>query len=312
MSEEHGPVSPREILNKVWSWPVISFVLAALLGFEVSFMTSGHPWMADLFLLVSAALFLAKFLTWEDARQQASAIRRRLSIYAILITATVTLAAILGTHYLNRPRETVQLKADARSLPIPQESENNKPNERIELKQPSEELATIQLNCERVLRPVEWDNDTLYVLETYPTLTEGLVELTSNTGKPRFWPENYKPENRLYRCDLANYGTAAVFGLSMKFNLTFIEAQKVPDGPKARKGGATLSTHNHVINLPVLNGNGGRFIFYLNNQSEYFVNVGLPEFADLEIAGQKERQIVRFKPTSPNWPRTFFLSPKTE
>ena len=124
-----------------------------------------------------------------------------------------------------------------------------------------------------------WNSDTLYVLETYPNLAGDLVEMRSNTGKPRVWPDHYAFDSRLYQCEITNYGSAAVFGLSMEFRLAFVEALEVPDNPKARKGGATLSTHSHAIEVPVINGNEGKFVFYLHNESEYFVNVGLPEFA---------------------------------
>lgn len=225
----------------------------------------------------------------------------------------VTIAAILGTHYLNGTKKDVESKREVKPVPIQQPNENQKSNAKmIESESRDSELATMQLDCGELLRPVPWNSDTLHVLETYPTLTKNFVEMTSSSGKPRVWPDNYKPDNRLYRCDVTNYGSAAVFGLSMEFTLTFLEAVKVPDNPKARKGGAALSTHSHLIEVPVIDGNAGKFVFYLHNQSEYFVNVAVPEFATLEVVGKIERQRIRFKPPTTNWPRVFFLSPKVD
>ena len=149
MSEEHPPASPADIWNKVWSWAVVGSVLALLLGLWVSFMTSAHPWLGDVFLVTSAVLFLAKFLTWEEARQQTPSLRHRISLLAILITAMVSIASILGSHYLNRSKENTEPKGDAKPLQTQQLNENRNASEKIESAQASTdpELATVQLNC---------------------------------------------------------------------------------------------------------------------------------------------------------------------
>jgi hypothetical protein len=48
----------------------VGWIVALALGGGISFMTSEHPWVADGFYAGGTLLFLIKFWTWEDARQQ--------------------------------------------------------------------------------------------------------------------------------------------------------------------------------------------------------------------------------------------------
>ncbi len=65
-------------------------------------MTSNHPWLADVFFLSCGNLFLAKFLTWEEARQQDAPKRRNSYALAIGSTLLVLVIAIAGNHWINR------------------------------------------------------------------------------------------------------------------------------------------------------------------------------------------------------------------
>ena len=116
--------------QKIWSWVVVGAVVLFLLGGGVTFMTTSLPWIADVFYLAGAALFLIKFLTWEEARRQEPDIRRRTSVCAIAGTLLVTIFAIGGNHYLNRPRTT--------SLPVPQQpaktQQESPPQEKLPLR----------------------------------------------------------------------------------------------------------------------------------------------------------------------------------
>jgi len=64
------PSITEKIWSKIWSWIVVSALVLLALGLWGTFLTSGHPWAADGFCVVASVLFLAKFLTWEDARKQ--------------------------------------------------------------------------------------------------------------------------------------------------------------------------------------------------------------------------------------------------
>jgi hypothetical protein len=67
-------------------------------------MTSGWPYIADLFFLVSGILFLVKFLTSEilGKHERKRIIQRR----AIFCTLVIVAGSILGNHYLNYKKHT--------------------------------------------------------------------------------------------------------------------------------------------------------------------------------------------------------------
>ncbi len=63
-------------------------------------MTTPHPFVADGFFIAGAALFLVKFVTWEEARVQAS--RVKLIFAGVVITLVILVIAIGGNHALDR------------------------------------------------------------------------------------------------------------------------------------------------------------------------------------------------------------------
>jgi hypothetical protein len=94
------PTASVSALGKlVWSWGVVGFFAALLLSGWYSFMTSGHPFIADGFVVAATALFIAKFVTWEDARKHA----KWVVPVACIASAVLCAGAITGNHILNRP-----------------------------------------------------------------------------------------------------------------------------------------------------------------------------------------------------------------
>jgi hypothetical protein len=92
------------IRDKILSWSVVGAVIFLLLGTAIAFTTSNHPHLGDFFYVLSGAIFLSKFLTWEDARQEAASKRR--IIYAIAITLTLLFLSVViaGNHRINPSR----------------------------------------------------------------------------------------------------------------------------------------------------------------------------------------------------------------
>jgi hypothetical protein len=74
------------------------------LGTGIAFTTSSHAVIADFFYALSAILFVAKFLTWEDIRQQTPDKRRLPNATAVLSTGLVLVLMIWGNHRLNSER----------------------------------------------------------------------------------------------------------------------------------------------------------------------------------------------------------------
>jgi hypothetical protein len=103
-----GP-QKQTVRQRAWSWPVAGSVVLFIFAAGVTFTTSDHTWLADLFYLAGDALFLARFFTWGEARGP----RVRLLVAAIAVVAT--LGMVLGNHYLNRRGpDIIAKRADVR------------------------------------------------------------------------------------------------------------------------------------------------------------------------------------------------------
>jgi hypothetical protein len=92
------------IFQQIWNWSVVgAVVIVFLLGGGVSFMTSGHPFIADIFFVGGSALFIVRFLTWEEARQLEPKKRLKVTAWALVLTFLVFASAVAGNHRLNTP-----------------------------------------------------------------------------------------------------------------------------------------------------------------------------------------------------------------
>jgi acyl carrier protein len=76
----------------------------------MTFMTSGHPQAADGFLFVGAALFLAKFWTWEEARRQSPPRKWALQATVTMVSLGLAFLAALWNHDVNRTASNNQLE----------------------------------------------------------------------------------------------------------------------------------------------------------------------------------------------------------
>ncbi len=94
-----GKSEPKTISQWIWSWSVVGGIVLFLLGTGVAFMTSSHPYIADLFFLAGAGLFLVKFLSWDLSKQHQQ--KKSIQGIAIIITLIITAGVIVGNHYIN-------------------------------------------------------------------------------------------------------------------------------------------------------------------------------------------------------------------
>jgi hypothetical protein len=69
-------------------------------------MTSGHPILADICYALGSVLFVTKFLTWEENKQQAPTKRRAVSGIGVAVTVLLLVLAVWGTGKLNPPTVT--------------------------------------------------------------------------------------------------------------------------------------------------------------------------------------------------------------
>lgn len=96
--------------EKLWSWTVVGAIVLFLVAGGISFMTSGHPWIADGFYIAGAILFLTKFLTWEEAKPQDAKKSRRVIVPGAAATLMLSALAILGNHRMNALSATALTK----------------------------------------------------------------------------------------------------------------------------------------------------------------------------------------------------------
>jgi hypothetical protein len=106
------------MLQKICSWGVVGTLVLFILGGGIAFMTSDHPWIADVFFIFGFVLFLARFLTWEDAKTQAKVTRAFIAQSALIVIILICFAAIAGNHYLNGPIHLARMKAFSTIIPF--------------------------------------------------------------------------------------------------------------------------------------------------------------------------------------------------
>jgi hypothetical protein len=94
--QTRNPIGPQ-----IWSWGVVGTAFGVFIAAAIGCMTSGHPLIADACYAVGMVLLVAKFITWEDVRQQEPKRRRRANSLALAISIVVLAFVIAGNHHLN-------------------------------------------------------------------------------------------------------------------------------------------------------------------------------------------------------------------
>jgi hypothetical protein len=285
-----APIFPQpkpiklQLSKLVWSWTVVGAVLGVIYGAGLAFMTSNHPIQADVSYVLGAVLFVAKLLTWEEAKQQPPTKRIIGFSFGIGAVIIVTVLSIWGNHRLN------------------------------EVATPFRDVS-ILMECEPLMQGVNWNN-TISVLELSPDpgLSHGLVlEASADGNEQRKWPS--PPEAgiwNVYSCKVRNFDEAPVFGLAAEINLVFRDAiQSDPNNPASRTSGQIVASQKHDLEIPVIAGHDA-FVFYIHNQTKYFVEVALPELVVAHTSGQSAKEI-RLQQSDPKGkPTRFVVMPKSE
>jgi thioredoxin 1 len=104
------PSIKKSVWAQMWSWSVVGVVVPFALAGGIAFMTSDHRSAADGFYIAGVALFLIKFWTWEDARQQLRAQKQALQVGVTMLALIVATLAILWNHSINRVTSTRPLQ----------------------------------------------------------------------------------------------------------------------------------------------------------------------------------------------------------
>jgi hypothetical protein len=91
----------RTMWEQMWSWGVVGTVAVFVLGGGIAFMTSAHPYAADVFFLAGTSLLLAKFWTWEETKRQPATKKKTFLIYGTAISVLLLSAAVGWNHWIN-------------------------------------------------------------------------------------------------------------------------------------------------------------------------------------------------------------------
>jgi len=163
-----------------------------------------------------------------------------------------------------------------------------------------DELAdrTILIECHFGLMPkVVPPEGRIYVLGLWPLPQEsgggGMAEYFAHPGSEWTWSSNKSDLAQAYRCQLTNYGAATVFNLSMAFPVIFREIVRDSKNPSQMTSGKVTVSREWPIEVTKIDVGLNGFVFYIQNNSEQFVQVFLPQSAMLQRARDNKRGNVR-------------------
>jgi hypothetical protein len=231
----------------IWSWPVVGVFVPFIWGGGVTFMTSGHPLLADPFYISGTIFLLAKFLTWEENRKQTKWKRRILSCAGVIAVALVTSLAIWGNHKLNRP--------------------------------PAIEISK-EINTASALDIAPGAEANVGTLQNDFTVSFGLCH---NSGNDFIhWAGKVKQEDGysplwMFRYHVFNHSSTSITNLKLTFKATFMGGER---------GVSNFASNNFDVNIKTV-APGNDHIFYLVNQSRYNVAIESPRTIEIQIPGEK-------------------------
>ncbi len=97
---------PETIWAKMSAWGVVGTFVGLILAGWMTLMTSKHPRAADGFALVGTAIFLVKFLTWEEAKKQPQKRKWLLQSALTILSFIFAFLAIRWDHTMNSAAAT--------------------------------------------------------------------------------------------------------------------------------------------------------------------------------------------------------------
>jgi hypothetical protein len=123
--------------------------------------------------------------------------------------------------------------------------------------------------------------------------------------EPRMWPRADAKTRFAQKCELTNYSAFALSAVAMSFDLVFKESVVDEARPSKRHSGDEVLRREHPIQIPVI-GSKGTFVLYIQNTSDLFVDVFVPEMATVSAVGLSDRQTIQLAQTwaegRPNFP----------
>ncbi len=153
----------------------------------------------------------------------------------------------------------------------------NEAKKAAEISRKSVEIETSQillLDCNADFEKVGPRPQRVRVLDTFPAILNGLMEISTHDPKPADTSIRVcgKPES-VYVCSMTNYGRLPALQIRFSFDISFAEGSGWPGPIKA--------SHTHHIEIPAL-APGSSFEFLIANASQYSVKLAPSASVELE------------------------------
>jgi hypothetical protein len=156
-------------------------------------------------------------------------------------------------------------------------------------RQEHSEPVVVSLECNFTVLPISVSADSpLHLVELFPSLLNGVTDFVS--ANPRVWPS---PDafGMAYRCQFANRGTLPI-SLETSLQVAFREVVATTS-PGVTEPGRVVASHDHRVEIPVLEVPNGKYVFYIVNRSPLIGEVRLPEVAVIQGPDHKDRRQIQ-------------------
>ncbi len=159
---------------------------------------------------------------------------------------------------------------------------------------PVEKIVGLYIDCNFVGVPVKLPAEgRINVLFLWPLPVEngggGLAQIGGIPGSDyRFTDAPYAPK---YECKITNYDDLPAVNVDLTLRLRFIEAVRQESGSK--QSGKTVLERPWPIRIGKIDsGTNSPFVFYVFNQSGYFVEISFPKEASVQRLGNPTQKTV--------------------
>lgn len=121
----------------------------------------------------------------------------------------------------------------------------------------------------------------------------GLTEYFGPPGGKQSWGSEDGLSTGL-KCQVTNYGKAVMFNTQITVNLLYTEVVRDKENPKSLRSGTARHSRKWILPIAKLDvGHNNPFVFYVWNQSKWFVQTIFPKFAIAQKAGVTTRSVVQ-------------------
>ena len=264
-----------------FAWGTVLAIVAILLGAATSLigMTPAHFRAPRTCLVLSAILLGGMAVMWQALTLQPLWIRLLVGISVGGIVGGGLPEGLRWVGAREKQAASLRILDPATSAVMPQ-------------------VPLLSLACDNIMLPIPYHGE-IWFLETI--WIKGVWRLSANPLKPEgVWPED-GVSGMGYRCQVTNYSSVALFGVTMSLDVAVRVIVEEKDG--SQRPGAITKNVRPVLRIPKPLGSQESFTFYIcgSYDPSVFIEVTPPTYATIEGDDNrmKEQQVaVRFSSTT--------------